>query len=881
MNLKKLIIYSFILFSSITFAQNNTLTITGVVTDSLQQPITNVTLIAKPKQEKIKIKYAISNSNGYYKLQLEKGVFYELSISHLGYNSIKKDVSFLENTSNYNFKLNIKNESLDEVVINYKYQTLKKNKDTITYNLKSFTNGNEFKMKDVLNKLPGIKVDENIIKVQGKAVTKLLVEGKPFFDGSTKLAIENIPADVMSKIEIISNYKESELLRNLADNEDLALNVILKEDKKDFAFGDLETGMGLDNFYSVHTALFKYNPKSNISFIGDINNFNNSSLTFSDLSRLVGGSSNLLKRSNLTNNLMSFASNNENRYKSTTRFSALNFQHEFNQKFKITGYAIYSNNDIVNKSASIREYLGDKSIFEIRNDYGDVDNNAAIVNLKFDFTPNSNQKWLYNINYIQNASDYINESISSSANTNQFITNSGGKSDSFSHNLEGYFKLNDKHTMGIALLQSITNFKSTDNWFSNAIFLEDFLTLAQAADYQIAQKNDINAQKFNFILKDYWLASRYFHLFYNLGLNYKNSKIKNDISQILPDNSIKYFSEFSNNNHLTLSDLNAGFGIKSQLGKLEFILEAKPHYYSFKRANIESTNLFIEPKLNINFKIDDDINLDFGYDFTNRYLNDLSYLKKIKLTGFNSATQGNPNLTDERFHSFSLYYSDYKNIDNYFIDAFIDYSISNPVKNNSITQSGINQLNTPVILNLPEENLSLNTELGLIFNKSSLDFGVSLDWLKVNQVIKDEVNVINSFEYNFSSKWLLKLNKRTQLNLKYKHAGYQVNSEKDSRSIENTISLNFDNRFLKNFIFKTDFSTHFVNDFSDKDQNYTLQNLYLGYAKPNSKFSYSVNFKNIYNNGVIIRNSFSNNLLISNQIFTLPRVFLFELKYKF
>jgi hypothetical protein len=870
-----------IIFSSSVFAQENTIVIKGRITDILQQPLTNATIIAKPKQGGTKIRYSISDIDGYYKLQLVKGITYELNISHLGYNPVNREVIFSENNSNYNLKLETRNESLDEVVINYQYQPIKKNKDTITYNLGAFTNGNEFKMKDVLNKLPGIKIEDNTIKVQGKTVTKLLVEGKPFFDGSTKLAIENIPADVMDKIEIISDYKESELLRHLADNEDLALNVVLKEDKKDFAFGDLEAGAGFNDFYSLHAALFKYNPKSNISFIGDINNFNNSSISFSDLSRLIGGSSNLLRRGSLSNNLLSLASNNAERFKSVTRFSALNVYQEFNDKFKVAGYAIYSNNDITNKSFSIREYLGEESVIETRNDLGDTDTNSAIVNLKLDYNPSSNQKWMYNINYLFNASDYKKESLSSAENTNQFFTTVNGKNDNFSHNLEGYFKLSDKHTMGLAFYHSITNSNSTDNWSSNSIFLEEFLPITEAEDYQIKQDNHINSQKFNILLKDYWLANRYFHLFYNVGLNYKNSKIRNDISQILTDNSTTEFPEISNNNPLTLSDLNAGFGIKTKSGKFEFVLEAKPHYFRFNRAQVKSTNFFIEPKLIVDYKIEDDINLDFDYTYSNRYLNDLSYLENLKVTGFNSVLQGNPNLTDERSHNFGLYYSNYKNIDDYFIDASIDYGINKPVRNNRIVQSGINRLNTPVILNLPEENLNININYGLIFKKSSLEFGIDLEWFKINQLINNEVDIINSFEYSLSSKWVIKLSKKTQLNLKYKHSGYQVNSDEDSRSSENIFSLNFDSRLLKNFIFKTDFSTNFVNDFSDNTQNYTLQNLYLGYSKPNSKFSYSLNFRNIYNNGVIIRNSFRNNLLISNQVFTLPRVFLVELKYKF
>jgi len=882
MRFKKLIFCCFVLIGFTVLAQESSVTLTGIVKDSLQQPVPNTTLIARPKLEKLKIKYAITDASGSYKLLLEKGAFYLLSVSHLGHNSIKREVSFEKNHSDYNMELSTKNESLDEVVINYKYKTLEKNQDTITYNLKAFTNGNEFKMEDVLAKLPGVSVENDVIKIHGKIVNKLLVDGKLFFDGSTKLAIENIPADVMDKIEIISDYKESELLRNLADNEDLALNVVLKEDKKNFSFGDIEAGVGLDNFYSLHPALFKYNPKSNISFIGDINNFNNSSISFSDLSRLVGGSSNLLKRDDVSSNLMSFASGNDDRFKSTTRFSALNFQYDINDKLDISGYAIYSNNDIVNKSAAIREYFtDDDSIIETRDDLSDIDNNSSIFNLKLDYNPNVGQKWIYNINYLSNNSDYLKESLSTFENANQFSTHVGGQSNNFSQNLEGYFKINDKHTMGLALRHTVAQSNSIDNWSSNNIFLEEFLPIVQATDYQIDQKNDISAQGFNLLIKDYWLASKFFHLFYNVGFNYKNSRIRNDISQVLPDNSSSAFPEISNDNPLRLSDLNAGFGIKTQLGKMEFILEAKPHYYTFHRAQVEDTNLFIEPIFRVNYKIDPDIELDFDYNFSNKYLNDLSYLENLKVTGFNSIIQGNPNLTDERAHNFSLYYSNYKNIDDYFITASTDYNIGNPVNNNSVIQSGINQLNTPVILNLPEENFNFNSDLGLIFNKSSLEFGVYFEWLKMNQVINEQVDVIKSYEYSLSSKWLYKLSKKTQITLKYKHSGYQVQSDEESRSSEDVFSLNFDTKFLKNFIFKTDLSTHCVNDFSDTNQNYTLQNLYLGYARPNSKFSYSLKVRNIYNNGVVIRNTFSNNLLISNQIFTLPRVFLAELRYKF
>ena len=64
--------------------------------------------------------------------------------------------------------------------------------DTLIYKSEAFTNGSERKLEDVLAKLPGMEVDENgEVKVQGKKVNKVLVDGKQFFDGDTKMATIN------------------------------------------------------------------------------------------------------------------------------------------------------------------------------------------------------------------------------------------------------------------------------------------------------------------------------------------------------------------------------------------------------------------------------------------------------------------------------------------------------------------------------------------------------------------------------------------------------------------------------------------------------------------------------------------------------------------
>ncbi|MCK0130754.1 hypothetical protein MWU59_04475 [Flavobacteriaceae bacterium F08102] len=108
------------------------------------------------------------------------------------------------------------------------------------------------------------------IKFEGKTITQIKVEGKRFFDGSTKLASKNIPAGVLDKIEVLKNHDEVAQLGGVRDNsENVAINIKLKEGKKNFWFGDLMAGGGLDERYIFHPKLFYYSPKKSINVITD------------------------------------------------------------------------------------------------------------------------------------------------------------------------------------------------------------------------------------------------------------------------------------------------------------------------------------------------------------------------------------------------------------------------------------------------------------------------------------------------------------------------------------------------------------------------------------------------------------------------------------
>ena len=339
--IKNIFLTILIVYSVTLTAQN--IDLKGVVRDSLQTPLSYANVIAKPKDVTKNMSFAITDEQGRYRLNLKSKNTYTVSVSHIGY----KIVDFVIKPSLKNIQKNIvlleaKNK-LDEVVIELPV-TVKG--DTTIYNTNKFVNGSERKLKNVLKKLPGVQVDKNgNVTVQGKKVTKMLVDGKPFFGGSTKLAVENIPADAVDKVEAIKNYNQVAFLKGLNDSNKLAMNIKLKEDKKRFVFGDVAAGKGNENYYKANANLFYYSPNTTMNFISSSNTIAEKIFTFKDYLNFQGGINAVFKRgSDIYKTKGDFTQflESSDLTKSQNSFGALNISQEINSKLDISGYGIFS-----------------------------------------------------------------------------------------------------------------------------------------------------------------------------------------------------------------------------------------------------------------------------------------------------------------------------------------------------------------------------------------------------------------------------------------------------------------------------------------------------------------------------------------------------------
>jgi hypothetical protein len=69
------------LFSIFSLSQEST--ITGIVSDSLDNPLERASVIAKPLQDNAGLKFAIADHLGRFKLVLESNIKYEIKVSYL------------------------------------------------------------------------------------------------------------------------------------------------------------------------------------------------------------------------------------------------------------------------------------------------------------------------------------------------------------------------------------------------------------------------------------------------------------------------------------------------------------------------------------------------------------------------------------------------------------------------------------------------------------------------------------------------------------------------------------------------------------------------------------------------------------------------------
>jgi len=885
---------SIILFLFIsTFSFSQTKKIEGIVSDELNKSLESANVIAKPLQEKASLKFAIADNKGRYRLELEKEVKYEITVSYIGH---VEETFILEPFSDiiaHDFHLKATGENLKEIVIKHEFKPIVVKKDTLVFDVNSFANGNERKMKEILEKLPGVEVDKNGgITVQGKKVTKMLVEGKSFFGGGSKLAVENIPADALDKIEVIDHFNEVGFMKQVSDSDDLAMNVKLKEEKKKFIFGDVEAGVevgaGDNGFYLAHTALFYYSPKTNVSFIGDANTIGKSTFTFDDLLRFDGGVSSFLSSRKSLSNLASFSNDNTDVLKNKSQFGAFNMSHDISDKLSVSGFGIFSKVLMVSRIENNIEYLNNTAV-AFENKDRNAKNKAVlgIGNVKLDYSPSNKEKWYYNGQYQSSTNDLIS-TLNSVTNLGSSIFETINKADNISvkQYIEWHKSYNQNHTTTFVVNQAYNKITPINNWFTDQPFLEGLIPLEKDDTYTLNQIKNTAINSIDVLFKHYWIINDANHLYTNIGNNYESSAFQTSEKQILTNGSINDFADadFGNDIKYKLNDAYVGLEYKFRIGKWINKAGLYLHWYYLNtiQNNIDYTlsKRLFQPQWNSDYEFNKSESLSFMYKLENQFPDTNQLANKYTLQYYNSVYKGNALLENEKYHSANLRYSKMNSYRGITWNAMLNYTKKVKVIRDEVELDGINQFNTPILTGNPETNIGFNGSFSKRIYRFNLKLNTRLSWFEYSQMINDIVTVNDRNSQDIGLVFKTAHKKWPVFSVGYNKGFSSFSGLTKSHFQTDAIASAFEITVLKFWTYKINYD-YLKNTYSKNQSNfYDILDTSVFYQKKNNPFGFQLAVNNLLDIKKKYSNKFSDYMISEQSTYILPRAIMFSVSYK-
>lgn len=865
----------------------------GRILDSIDQGLANTNLIASPIEEAGGITFAIADSDGSYQLKLNKEIPYKIEITSLGYSSLTDTLQLAKDTVK-DYVLNQNHEQLEQVLVEAKMAMIVK-EDTITYRTDSFRTGDERKLREILKKLPGVEVDrQGNVTVNGKKVSKLMVDGQDFFGGDTRLGVNNIPADAVEEVEAIDNYNEVSFMKGLSDSDRMAMNIKLKKDKKDFVFGETEAGGGIEKRYYIHPSVFYYSPNTTLNFIGSLNNSNESPLDFQDVTRFKGGFMSFIDNPINSGDagLTQFSTSGDALHKKI-QFGAANFTQKIGPDLRLEAYSIVAKQETLTEDESLTEYLTQESLKENRKSEATNRNFNNFNKIRLRYTPDLHKDLAYDILANFSNNDYqntINSRIGDSLNHIR------SRQDPHNIDLNQYLRYNTQptyeHTSEIRAEHSFKKTSRHANWdFDRPVFSEliPFMKDPESDDYNFLQDYSSITHSGRFNFKHYWVLNNVNHLYPVGGLYFFNQSYSTFDYQRMQNGQIHDFGSngFNNDLHYTLIDPYVGFQYKFKIGEITFRPGLVYHHYFWKvnqfaeKITSQDKGVFL-PEFKLEYKPQSGQQLEFTYNLKSGFADAEKYANRLSLKSFNRLYRGNADLENSLYHWFNFSFRNFNLSNGINYRVIADYRRQEKSIQNTTQLKGIDQITTSYYSGFPENNYSIDGTFNKRWKHLSTGIATRASMADYSQFINDE-----KLDYQ-TQNLVYRLRARTLFkNLPNLEVGVQQRFNKTTNQTYKNRYTSFspfvmlEYAFLNGFIFKADYDyTRTKDHTTHQRQNFQIGNASFFYRAEDSPWGFEIRLDNAFDVTAKRRHSFDEFMIYDQQVFIQPRTALFILSYQ-
>ncbi|MEO5911297.1 MAG: TonB-dependent receptor [Pelobium sp.] len=683
--MKKLITFAlFIVFAQVLQAQTK-LEVSGVVKDS-----TDVTVIGAA----VKLTTAtdtvntVTNIDGIFNFSNVKSSEFSITVTALGFVPAKKRYLFDPTTNRQVLDpIILKNDSkmLGEVIVNGTPDVTVK-EDTLQYRADAYKLRENALAEDLLKKLPGIEVDKDgNVTAQGKAITKVRINGKDYFGGDVKTATQQIPADLLQNVQIVDDYGDQANITGVRDGDpDKVLNFTIRKDKNKGYLARGVIGGGNEDRYQGSLFAASFNNNQQISLLA---NFNNTNANIFSLTAGAGGGG---------SGRGGFGGGNSDGLTGVNSIG-LNYRDEWSPK--VTAYGSYSFTDRNNTtvSSSLQEILTNGNTL---NNNNFSNNNSGSNSHRFNF--NVEYK-IDSLNYLKvspnlsfgNNNGLTNSTFNIQSQNSSSIGNSLNQTDYSNPNFGGDLLFNHRFGAKARNLSLNASFNSTStDQNQDYIYQSTDNTLSgQVESYQrqlILGENKNDNVNLRFSYTEPITATKNLEFNYTYGFaraannrEVKNTDIDGGTPAFDPTQSNQYVFDYITNR----------FGLNYRVNEKKYNytlgMSVQPATLTGTNTNRTITNIF--PSARFSYKFSKTRELSFNY---NGRSNQPSYNQLQPITDQSNAqfyVTGNPNLLPEFTNSASIRYNNFDfesgnvlftNISyNYTQDKIVTNTITNPIAN--------------------------------------------------------------------------------------------------------------------------------------------------------------------------------------------------------
>lgn len=850
-----LVLFCSFLFFTNAFGQGTE--ISGKVIDAkTKKGLQAITVLLKNNENKI-IAFKSSDKDGSFSLRTSKditGAYIE--VNHLGYK--KKRIDGVGIGAVQTIELEENTILLEDVEIKSRPH-VRQQGDTLSYNVSSFAQDEDRSIGDVLKRMPGIEVSESgQIKYQGKSVSNFYLDGDDLLKDKYSIGTKTIAHKLVQDVQVLNNHEHMKVLKNKRYTEEVAINLVIKDEAKISVSGQAKLGAGLPKQYDLesNTVLFNKRYKglnvlqgNNIGneLQGDLVGFNSSSILArlgrTQINNLLTlgtvGNPPLAKAHYFMNNSVGVNANNMYKLKKDWQLTS-NIQAVYERSTKNfvgrTTYLTENGNISFDESqhAKTKEWLG-----------------------SFNFALAKNTERFYFNNEF--AWEYEDENSLATLTSNTSIFDL-----SRNHLIKG---LKNKMDYVPALKNgNIIQFGWYLNYGSKPQTLEVIpgvfnVLLKEGEPYDRTIQNvEVPSWLTNLSL-GYRFPKGKIGQYYSVNLTADKQNLQSDIEILDGGSAIKLDAKDTQNDMLWLRfsiGIQASYDYRYRRFSSQLILPLAFQNTSYKDPLFQlSENLdkvMFSPSFSSKYNLDPENELSFNYQRSNTFGNIEDVYRGLIVRNYRMISNNTAGINESISNNFGLNYKTGRTVKLLFYNVGLTYTISQAT---TMISNRIEEDNSQVIL-VQQENEVKNYGVNVGFDKylfnwaTTIKIGSSIAWTDYNQIFNDELLPFLNTTYTISPRIEAKVWKK--LNLSYFGniswtATRQLNASHglDRNTFNITQNLGFPITLFKGFHMRVSGRHLFSQQQNLKDINYLFLDTFMRYTYKKWKTDFELNITNIGN----------------------------------